>query len=468
MQKKMRVQSRALGVARVGTSADSAEKAARVLQEEADLVGKLVQQMRIAERAQAATALVAEVKQSAAQNSRGELARNTDKLLFSIPKQSKIFQMDLASGEVTTFVEPGMVCPALGKTSMGQMATAMMGRPEFLAVDVESNKAFWGDWLGGTGGGSASYNASVLSTPLDSPQIDPVVTSAFYPPPPKKPGCRGQDNWACPPADFHVPTGDLPITHLDSPYAIAVDPVAKMVYWSDRAQAKAHPGGPQKPKIQRASYDGHSTPPEDFEVEGMIGDFLALAIDHREGQRKIYWVEDVNTKTDPKTGDYLVGSQIRRADLDGTGMEVLASYLSRFPVGFALDFLNDQLYWTEYVGGRIQRCPLTGCTPGEWNVGSEPELVLQTFEGGSSSTTPKLGALALDPANSVMYWTEDHEYAPPPGESAMIYGGMVKRAKLDGSDVEELYRFSTTNSLQAASPRGLAIVINTPRTGTGE
>jgi hypothetical protein len=244
-----------------------------------------------------------------------------DKLLFSIPKQSKIFQMNLDGTDVTTFVESGAVCPGFGKTASGKMATAMMGRPEFLAVDVDNNRMFWGDWLGGTGSGNASYNASVLSSPLNSPQIDPVVTSAFYRPPPGKPegvpGCGPYDNWACPPASFHVPTGDLPVTHLDSPYAMAVDPVAKMLYWSDRAQAKGDSRGPQKPKIQRASYDGHSTPPEDFKVEGMIGDFLALAIDHREGQRKLYWVEYVNTLTDPATGQYLVGSQIRRANLTG-------------------------------------------------------------------------------------------------------------------------------------------------------
>merc|ERR1719321_2414482 len=43
---------------------------------------------------------------------------------------------------------------------------------------------------------------------------------------------------------------------------------------------------------------------------------------------------------------------------------------------------------------------------------------------------------------------------------------MVKGAKLDGSDVKELYRFSTTNSLQKASPLGLAIGIATPRATT--
>jgi len=485
LQTAMRVQSRPLAEVEDRSLEELQEKATSKLQEEADVVAEFMLRMQNAERdqarAEAPPALLAEAAQAAVQRSgEGEMdpppevASMGDKLLFSIPRQSKIFQMNLDGTDVKTFVASGASCPHLDNTSTGELAKAMMGRPEFVAVDVDNNRMFWGDWLGGTGSGNASYNASILSSPLNSPQIDPVVTSAYYRPPPGKPegvpGCDGYGTWTCPPASFHVPTGDLPITHLDSPYAVAVDPVDKMVYWSDRAHQQGENGGPSTPKIQRASYDGHTAPPEDFKVDGMIGDFIALAIDHREGQRKIYWVEYVNTLTDPSTKKWLTGSQIRRANLDGTGLEVLASHLSRFPTGFALDLWNDQFYWTDYMGGLIQRCPLTGCKPGAWNIGSEPEVVLETFptayDGAFDFKSPKLGALALDPGNDMMYWTENHEFRAPPGETAMIYGGMVKGAKMDGSDVKELYRFTAPNSFYKAWPLGLAIVIATPRATT--
>jgi len=205
----------------------------------------------------------------------------------------------------------------------------------------------------------------------------------------------------------------------------------------------------------------------------MFGETTATAIDHRPEQRKIYWVQWVNALTDSETGKFLIGAQIKRANLDGSGTtELLASHLSRSPVSFALDLWNNHFYWTEHVGGRIQRCPLTGCPVGAFGIGSSPELVLQTFEGQYSSATPKLGGLALDPANGRMYWAEDHTCAgwsgckPPEGETALIYGGMVKSAKLDGTDVKELWRYSTTNSLQWASPLGVSIVIRTPRSTT--
>lgn len=228
--------------------------------------------------------------------------------------------------------------------------------------------------------------------------------------------------------------------------------------WSIGQTGNRSPGALQQSNGQATT--GTQRPPEDFKVDGMIGDFIALAIDHREGKRKIYWVEYVVGHPP------LYGSQIRRANLDGTGLEVLAEGLARHPIGLALDLVNDEFYWTEYVGGRIQRCPLDGCHLPCNNCASETELVLQTFEGGYHSKSPKLGALALDPANNMMYWTEKHIDAPPPGEDAEIFGGMVKRAKLDGSDVQEIYRFTGANSMHKAFPLGIAIVTASPRTTT--
>jgi sugar lactone lactonase YvrE len=221
-----------------------------------------------------------------------------------------------------------------------------------------------------------------------------------------------------------------------------------MLYWSDQNPVGAGP------KLLRASYDGVTTPPQSIVVDGMIGDVVATAVDN---QNRIYWVENVNARTDAD-GNFLIGHQIRRANMDGSNLKVLARDLSRFPTGFALDLRNDHLYWTEYVGGRILRCPLeAGCPQGKWSVGSNPELVLKTFEGRYRSTTPKLGGIAIDSERNVMYWTEDHTAAPPPGEDAMIWGGMVKRANLDGTGVTELFRH-TGSEMYEATPFGIALL----------
>lgn len=290
------------------------------------------------------------------------------------------------------------------------------------------------------------FNASLLSSPTNDPQVDAVATSAFYRPPPGHPdgipGCNGHSTYACPPAEVHVGAGGtLPITRMGKPTGVSVDGDAKMVYWSDNQP----PQGTWK--LQRASYDGSSTAPEDVVVEGMVGEVVATAV----GNQKIYWVENVNMKCCDERREPFLGHQIRRANLDGTGMEVVASQLTRFPVGLALDLQNGFFYWTELLGGRIQRCPLNGCPLERKNGPSEPTQILKTYTGQYSSTTPRLGGLAIDSENNVMYWAEDHSSKAP-------WGGMVKSAKLDGSDVKVLYEHTPSNSHYASAPLGVAFL----------
>jgi hypothetical protein len=134
---------------------------------------------------------------------KGKLRTTTDKLLFGIPRQSILYMMNLDGSDLETFVESGSKCPYLDGTAMEKEATAMMGRPaEYMAVDEINEMAFWGDWMGGSGSGeNASFNASIFSSPLESPEIDPVVTCAYYRPPPGHPdgieGCDGYANPRC-------------------------------------------------------------------------------------------------------------------------------------------------------------------------------------------------------------------------------------------------------------------------------
>ena len=126
-----------------------------------------------------------------------------------------------------------------------------------------------------------------------------------------------------------------------------------------------------------------------------------IALDLEAG--KVYW-------TLPFRG------QIRRANLDGTDVEDIAT-ARLFPVSVALDRTNDKIYFTvadiafggEFPGG-IQRANLDG---------SDLEDVIVTGRG-----TEPCG-IALDVPAGKMYWTDPAR-------------GRIQRANLDGSNVEIL------------------------------
>jgi len=104
------------------------------------------------------------------------------------------------------------------------------------------------------------------------------------------------------------------------------------------------------------------------------------------------------------------GSSIRRANLDGSGIEDVVTGLYA-PSGIALDVAAGKMYWAE-AQGKIRRANLDGS-------GAE-DLVTGLFDPRS---------IALDVAQWKMYWTE---YGP------YFDGRKIARANLDGSGVEDL------------------------------
>ena len=77
---------------------------------------------------------------------------------------------------------------------------------------------------------------------------------------------------------------------------------------------------------------------------------------------KMYWTE-------------FRGGKIRRADLDGSNVQVRVTGLDN-PVGVALDIAGGKMYWTDYIIGKIQRADLNGSnvedlvtTGVDWPVG---------------------------------------------------------------------------------------------------
>ena len=94
---------------------------------------------------------------------------------------------------------------------------------------------------------------------------------------------------------------------------------------------------------------------------------------------------------------------IRRANLDGTDIEILWAEAGTTPNNIVLDTVAGKMYWTDTEQGNIRRANLDGT-----NV----EIL---WAGGSP------GAMALDLSAGKMYWSDTIQ-------------GVIRRADLDGSE----------------------------------
>ncbi|HMB71315.1 MAG TPA: hypothetical protein VKU85_18540, partial [bacterium] len=140
-------------------------------------------------------------------------------------------------------------------------------------------------------------------------------------------------------------------------------------------------------RIQRANLDG--TGVEVVVPDSGLDEARFLAIDSAAG--KLYWVDT---------------SKIVRANLDGSSPATLVS--STDAGAIALDVEAGHLYWTERnVTPRIRRVSLDGSNP----------IDLLLLSSGPTG-------LALDPGGRTLYWTE---------------GSSIWSANLDGSGAQVLY-----------------------------
>lgn len=103
------------------------------------------------------------------------------------------------------------------------------------------------------------------------------------------------------------------------------------------------------------------------------------------------------------------GGNIRRANLDGSGMITLVSGLAN-PLGPSLDLAGGQMYWGDKGSGDIRRANLDG---------TEQTILIRGLPGP--------GAPALDLASGQMYWNDND-------------GGDIRRANLDGTGQTILIR----------------------------
>ncbi len=164
--------------------------------------------------------------------------------------------------------------------------------------------------------------------------------------------------------------------------SIAVDLAAGSVYWTDVNNYV----------IRRANLDGSGQ--EDLVTSGLQWP-RALVLDTAAG--KMYW------------GDQLA-EQVDSANLDGSNVTQVVS--TAFHAGLALDGTHGKLYWTtsiDMLNGNIMCCDLNG---------SNVQTIVTQHD--------KPAYLAIDVDGGKLYWTD-------------YVVDIVRRANLDGSNVEDLY-----------------------------
>jgi hypothetical protein len=166
------------------------------------------------------------------------------------------------------------------------------------------------------------------------------------------------------------------VTGVTDPRGIALDLVARKVYWtSEHAN-----------KIQRANLDG--TGVQDLVAGLSLPRGIALDV----GGGTMYWADDATNK-------------IYKANLDGSGMQDLVTGLGA-PRGVALDLAGGKVYWSATSVNKIQRAKLDG-------TGVEDVIVGVGVGFG----------LALDVTGGKVYWTTHDK---------------IRRANLDGTGVQEI------------------------------
>ena len=159
-------------------------------------------------------------------------------------------------------------------------------------------------------------------------------------------------------------------------------------------------------KIKRANLDGSGI--EDLVTTGLSLPY-SIAVDTAGG--KMYWTDNEARK-------------IQRANLDGSGIENLVTTGLSRPYGIAVDIAGGKMYWTDAGTRKVQRANLDG-------TGVE-DLVTTGLSQPYS--------IAVDIAGGKMYWTDAGTRK-------------IQRANLDGSGIEDL----VTTGL--SRPIGIAVDI---------
>ena len=235
-------------------------------------------------------------------------------------------------------------------------------------------------------------------------------------------------------ADLNGQNREVLVTGLDEPRGITLTAGSK-IYWTDSGRGK----------IQAANLDGSQI--EDIVIG--LGHPHTIALDR--GKSKIYWgndvyVMDVGSLT-------LIGSDLQRANLNGSQVEKIETVPPSWYEYIALDEDRAKIYWTS--GSYVFRSDLDGT-----NIEEFSDLPYAW----------SFGAIALDSVGNKIYWTglfdpPSSDWNSPSPTSVGIF-----RSNLDGSNVEEIptaaaYNVEGYRSLyrySRSAPTGIALYIPHP------
>jgi DNA-binding beta-propeller fold protein YncE len=227
------------------------------------------------------------------------------------------------------------------------------------------------------------------------------------------------------------------VTGLDGPVGIALD-TGKM-YWTeggamttDTKAANDDGDG----KIKRANRDGTEVEELVIGLDGPQG----MALD---GAGMMYWVE-LGAQNDLQAAAFDYNGRIKRANLDGGGVEVLAEGLV-WPRDIALDIAGGKMYTTHEGGLALRSTDSTGYIQVTNLDGTGGQVLV--------SGLSRPGGIALDIARGKMYWTDRmSQLGGGTGQSQIQVRiqGQIRRANLDGTGVEVLLT-------ELAEPRGIAL-----------
>ena len=216
----------------------------------------------------------------------------------------------------------------------------------------------------------------------------------------------GVRRWDCPvEVDLIVGLPDAGTTR-----SIAIDSSAGKMYLTENA-SRVDDGIPRESKIHRANLDGSGL--ETLLVTCCIpGQGGPTDIQLDPGRGKMYWLEP-SAAFDPI-------ERIYRANLDGTGLEILVDGLSR-GLGLVVDPVERRIYWavwdTDANDATISSASLDGTHIRE----------IAVFDA-------YLFDLALDGQNRKLYWI----LRDPNDNPGVPDFFRIQRGNLDGSNIEEL------------------------------
>ena len=155
---------------------------------------------------------------------------------------------------------------------------------------------------------------------------------------------------------------------------------------------------------------------------------------------KIYWTE-VDVEADRG------GGSIRRANLDGSGVETLITGLQD-PFDLALDLFEHKMYWTDLQGGTIKRAGLDGDNVETLITGLEApadialDMYLDYIDDPCPTCAPNIQPVPHPPDSRSAAKSASHS-PHSVGAPARMYwtdrrAGTIQQADLDGTNVETL------------------------------